>query len=159
MVRLAWAAGIPLGISADFLHEMQDSGIVWAGAGLGTFALAGSVLTLGLIQRWGEVFPRWMAGLAGKRVPIRLATVPATLVAIFVASASLGFFSSDGFFHAFTGNISLATLPMLLWPLWSAALGAATLAYYLRRRPPCTECGRGFIVDQGLVPAGTADAY
>jgi hypothetical protein len=156
VVRLAWAAGIPFGISAEFLHDMQETGIVWAGAGLGAFALAGAVLTMGLVQRWGEVFPRWMVGLAGRPVPIRLATVPATLVAVFVTSASVAFLTADGFLTMFTGGISLATLPMLLWPVWGVALGAATLAYHLRRRGACAECGRG---RSGLVPAAQADAY
>jgi hypothetical protein len=159
VVRLSWAAGIPLGISRDFLTEMHDSGIVWAGAGLGAFALSGAVLTLGLVQRWGVVFPRWMIGLAGRRVPIRLATVPATLVAVSVTSASVGFLTSDGFLTMFTGGLSLATLPMLLWPLWGVALAAAALAYHLRRRLPCADCGRGGDPVEGLVRPRTADAY
>ncbi len=159
VTRLAWAAGIPLGIEPEFLAEMRGTGLVWAGAGLGGFALAGAVLTLGLVQRWGEVFPRWMPGPAGRRVPIRLATVPASLVAISVTSASVGFLTADGFLTTFTGDVSLATLPMVLWPLWGVALGAATLAYHLRRRPACTVCGRGPDGRQGLVQAPTADAY
>jgi hypothetical protein len=156
VVRLAWAAGIPLGIPAGFLREMQDTGLVWAGAGLGAFALAGSVLTLGLMQRWGEVFPRWMPGLAGRRVPIRLATVPATLVAVLVMSASVGFLTSDGFLTMVTGGVSLATAPVLVWPVWSVALGGAALAYHLRRRGACADCGRGA---PGVVPAVRAGAY
>jgi hypothetical protein len=158
LTRLAWAAGIPLGVPARFLAEARANGMVWAGLGLGGFALAGAVLTLGLTQRWGEVFPRWMIGLAGRRVPIRLATVPATLVAIFVTSAWIGFFTTHGFFTAFTGEPSAATLPMALWPLWGAALGAATLAYHLRRRAACGACGRG-APDRGLVRAPETEAY
>ncbi len=35
-----------------------------------------------------------------------------------------------------------AIAPELLWPVWGAALGAATLAYYYRRRGRCVQCGR-----------------
>ncbi len=35
------------------------------------------------------------------------------------------------------------TAPGLLWPVWGAALAAATLAYYYRRRGRCARCGRG----------------
>jgi hypothetical protein len=35
-----------------------------------------------------------------------------------------------------------ALAPELLWPLWGAALGAAALAYYFRRRGKCEHCGR-----------------
>jgi hypothetical protein len=140
VTRLAWLAGIPLGISEAFLRELQDSGAVWAGGGLGAFAVAGGILTLGLTQRWGEVFPRWMPGLAGRRVPVMLAVVPASLVAVFVTSASLGLLTSGEFLDLGAGG--LAVLPMLLWPLWGVALGAATLAYHLRRRGRCGRCGR-----------------
>jgi hypothetical protein len=132
---------------------MQRTGLVWAGAGLGGFALVGAILTLGLTQRWGEVFPRWMVGLAGKRVPIKLATVPATLVAIFVMSASVGFFTQTGAFAEIADH-GLAASPILTWPAWSLALGAATLGYHLRRRPACAKCSGA-----GLVPEHAAGAY
>ena len=157
VVRLAWAAGIPLGIPSSFLHEMQETGAVWAGAGLGAFAVAGAVLTLGLVQRWGEVFPRWMPGLAGKRVPIKLATVPATLVSIFVMSASVAFYAEPDFWGKVAAD-GLMVAPMLAWPFWSLALGAATLAYHLRRRPACGNCGRGGR-GAGLVPRAETGAY
>jgi hypothetical protein len=156
--RLAWVAGVPLGIPAHFLNEMRAEGMIWAGLGLGGFALVGAILTLGLTQHWGEVFPRWMIGLAGRRVPIRLATVPAAVVAVFVTSASVGFVSADGFFVAFTGGLSAATMPMMIWPLWGLALGAGTLAYHLRRRSACDDCGRGRAA-QVLVSAGSPEAY
>ncbi|MGI5145229.1 hypothetical protein ACQEVC_02315 [Plantactinospora sp. CA-294935] len=91
VVRLAWAAGIPLGITDGFLREMHRTGLVWAGAGLATFGLVGAVLTLGLVQRWGERFPCWMIGLAGRRVPIKLAVVPATGVAVAITAATLAY--------------------------------------------------------------------
>ena len=47
LTRFAWAAGIPLGISREFLTEMQDAGLVWAGPGWARFATVGAVLTLG----------------------------------------------------------------------------------------------------------------
>ncbi|RAO26613.1 hypothetical protein PSN13_06641 [Micromonospora saelicesensis] len=142
LTRFAWAAGIPLGISREFLTEMQDSGLVWAGFGLAAFATVGAILTLGLVQRWGERFPRWMVGLAGRRVPVKLAVVPATLVAISVTAASLGLLSNPKFWEL-TGGLSITGAPMLLWPVWGVALGVAAYAYHLRRRGACRRCGRG----------------
>jgi hypothetical protein len=69
--RYAWALGFPLGMSEEYLREGQESGTWIGGLFLATFGLVGALLMLGLIQRWGEVFPRWMIGLAGRRVPIR----------------------------------------------------------------------------------------
>ncbi|MGW3789553.1 hypothetical protein ACWD8I_00100 [Micromonospora arida] len=142
LTRFAWAAGIPFGISREFLTEMQDTGLVWAGFGLAAFATVGAILTLGLVQRWGERFPRWMLGLAGRRVPVKLAVVPATLVAVSVTAVSLGLLSNPEFWRV-TGGFSMTGAPMLLWPLWGVALGAATYAYHLRRRGTCRRCDRG----------------
>ncbi|GIH10023.1 hypothetical protein Rhe02_80900 [Rhizocola hellebori] len=134
MSRLAWLAGIPMGISPEMLRDLRETGAVWAGAGLGGFAVVGSVLTLGLIQRWGEVFPRWMIGLAGRRVPVMLAVVPALVVAVAVTSASVSLLSNARVYRVLGGSDSAAALPMLLWPIWGAALAAAAFAYYVRRR-------------------------
>jgi hypothetical protein len=141
VTRLAWLLGIPLGVSEGFLHELRVSGAVWAGAGLGAFAVVGAVLTVGLVRPWGEVFPRWLVGLAGRRVPIMLAVVPASVVSVFVTSASLSLLT-NGAFLSLLGTGGSAAAPMLLWPLWGVALGAATLAYHLRRRGRCPRCGR-----------------
>jgi hypothetical protein len=140
--RWAWALGIPLGISERFLREGQEIGMWWAGAALSTVDLAGVILTLGLVLRWGEVFPRWMVGLSGRRVPPAMAIIPASLVTVMVTSAGLQVvrgFLADGF--PADGWATIA--PGLVWPVWGAALGAATLAYYYRRRGGCGVCGRG----------------
>lgn len=146
--RWAWALGIPLGISEEFLREGQANGMWWAGAGLATVAVGGAMLTLGLVRRWGEVFPRWLPFLAGKRVPIWLAVIPASLVAVIVTNAGLMFvrltlLGTLGEVFTFIDEGDWAALaPELLWPLWGVALAAATLAYYYRGRGRCGHCGR-----------------
>ena len=150
VTRWAWALGFPLGLSEEFFREGQEVGLWWAGAALATLAVGGAVLTLGLVQRWGEVFPGWIPFLSGKRVPIWFAVVPASLVAVLVTTAGLMFvrMTLTGRLGAILGEGVLsaenwaALAPELLWPLWGAALGAATLAYYYRRRGKCEHCGR-----------------
>jgi hypothetical protein len=144
LIRIAWAVGIPLGISDTELAVIRDEQMLGA-VGLGAFALVGTVLTLGLYQRWGEVFPRWMIGLAGRRVPVGLAVVPATLVAVAVMPAAVSMIPpaiEQGLIQ-FGPTTWGAGTPILLWPLWSLALGAATYAYWLRRRGACGTCGQG----------------
>ena len=142
VTRIAWAVGIPLGIRDDLFAEGTAAGQLQAGAWLASFGLVGSVLTFGLIARWGQVFPGWLPWLGGRSVPIGLAVVPATVVSALVFSAGLGLSRSG-----LTGDIhfsvqSWAELgPILLWPLWGAALATATLAYYLRRRRTGRQCG------------------
>jgi hypothetical protein len=151
LTRWAWALGIPLGISEEFLREGQETGLWWAGASLATIAAGGAILTLGLVQKWGEVFPRWIPFLAARRVPIWLAVVPASLVSVLVTTAELMFvrLTLTGRLGAILGEGVLSAenwavlVPELLWPVWGPALGAAALAYYYRRRDKCKHCGRG----------------
>jgi hypothetical protein len=140
--RLAWAFGVPLGISHEFLREGQRIGMWKAGAALSAVDITGVILTLGLVQRWGEVFPRWMLGLSGRRVPPALAIVPASVVSVLVTSAGLHAVW-DFLQHGFPPDGWATTGPGLLWPAWGVALGAATLAYHYRRRGACRHCGRG----------------
>jgi hypothetical protein len=153
LTRWAWALGIPLGISEEFLREGQESGLWLAGAALATIAVRGAVLTLGLVRGWGEVFPRWIPFLATRHVPVWLAVVPASLVSVLVTQAGLMYvrLTLDGTLveefgggdAALTSENWAALGPELLWPVWGIALGAATLAYYYRRRDTCGWCGRG----------------
>lgn len=131
--RYAWLFGIPLLVNDEFIDELHASGGAWAGAWLATFAVIGAVLTLGLVQKWGERFPRWMIGMAGRRVPVMLTVVPASVVSALVTSAGLGLSSRMDLFSDVVDGIWIY-LPQMLWPVWGVALGAATLAYYLRRR-------------------------
>ncbi|MFI7251094.1 hypothetical protein [Micromonospora chalcea] len=133
LTRFAWLAGVPLGMSRETLAEMRADGSIWAGAGLGAFAVVGAVLTLGLVARWGERFPRWMPGLAGRRVPVLLAVIPAGLVALAVLAASLDLLAAPQFAELIREGNS-AALPMVLWPVWAVTLAGSAYAYHLRRR-------------------------
>ncbi|MEU6039276.1 hypothetical protein ABZ801_28125 [Actinomadura sp. NPDC047616] len=105
---------------------------------------------VGLVARWGEVFPRWVPVLRGRRVPPLAAVVPAALgatvlTALWTVSWGNALFQrdlygrpiDDGFSSLFDpghwqGVLALAAyLPLLLWgPL----LGLLTVAYWRRRR-------------------------
>ena len=109
---------------------------------------------LGLVQRWGEVFPRWMIGLAGRRVPIALAVIPASIVSVLLIVGGIGIWFGLGQMvtnmvasEAEDIEVIMALVfqlgPTLLFPVWGAALAVATLGYYYRRRGLCSVCGRG----------------
>lgn len=147
--RYAFALGIPLGISEGYLRLGQERGMWTIGAFMASFGLVGAVLTLGLVQRWGEVFPRWMIGLAGRRVPIALAVVPASVVSVLLIVGGIAMWS--GYAQMVAESVAgarenidiLAEVPTTLFPFWGAALAVATLGYYYRRRGACGTCGRG----------------
>jgi hypothetical protein len=147
--RVAWFAGWPLGITDDFHQMMADTpGMLELGLGMALLGVGGGVLTHGLVHRWGEVYPRWIWFKAGQRVPPLLAIIPAALVAVVLIPA--------GLMNAqlpLDGDNWAINAPGILWTVWGAALGAATYAYYLRRRTPCTRCGRG-VRSRSVVPVG-----
>jgi hypothetical protein len=155
LTRYAWALGFPLGMNEEQFRLGQESG-KWIGGALflGNFILVGAFLMLGLVQRWGEVFPRWMIGLARRRVPIALAVVPASLASVLLVVGGIGIWSglpqmaanaaaSGAVGMGLIGEITFQLGPTLLFPVWGVALAVATLGYYYRRRGPCGVCGRG----------------
>ena len=102
---------------------------------------------VGLVSTWGEVVPRWIPVLHGRRVPALAAVVPAALGAAVLTllwtwmavSMSLGL-RIDGRPQAATAPVSFgdwkglvavaAYAPLLVWgPL----LGAVTISYWRRR--------------------------
>ena len=158
LTRYAWALGIPLGMSEAQLRLGQERGTWISGLFLATFGLVGAVLQLGLVQRWGEVFPRWVLGLSGRRVPIALAVMPASIVAVLLVVGGITIWSG----YAQLAEAAVATGeamwsvvgPTLLFPVWGTALAVAALAYYYRRRGPCRACGRGAAGESVTLSAG-----
>jgi hypothetical protein len=135
LTRLAWAVGVPLGMRSESLTDLGSAR--YAGLALALAALTGCALTLGLVQRWGERFWRWVPVVGGRPVPVGMAVVPALFVASAVISAGLGFWrllllGSISEVPAGTGDWA-AWLPTLFWPIWGVALGVAALAYQRRR--------------------------
>lgn len=116
--------------------------------------LAGTLLPLALVHRWGRVFPRWTLPLAGRRVPRPLLAIPAC----FVAGGLLAYFGvglGQMVVAAVTGAPLFApgvpaafvwtAVPAYL--VWGAGLAVATASYLARTRPGCARCGRGAPVD------------
>ena len=147
--RVAWYFGWPVGISDDFHRMMADTpGMLEMGLGLAVMGIGGGILTHGLVHRWGEVYPRWIWFKAGQRVPPLLAIIPASLVAVVLIPA--GLMNSQ---LPLTGDNWAINAPGMLWVVWGIALGAATYAYYLRRRTACARCGRGVTSRSGALVA------
>lgn len=103
---------------------------------------------VGLVSRWGEVFPRWVVPLRGRRVPVLLAVVPAALGATFLTvlwtwtavTMSLGLRVDGSRLTAdaplslddWQGLVAVAAYAPLL--LWGPLLAVVTVSYWRRRR-------------------------
>lgn len=104
-----------------------------------TALLAGlSLLTLGLVQRWGEVVPKWVPALGDRQVPRRAANIAAasgaialTLLWASALSSSDEIFDEYGLQGVARAVVFACYVPMVLWgPL----LGAVTVSYARRTR-------------------------
>ncbi|MEV8630647.1 hypothetical protein AB0395_03230 [Streptosporangium sp. NPDC051023] len=137
VIRWAWALNIPLLFSEEGLRWLHQTGLVWAGAALATLAAGGGVLTLGLVHRWGEVWPRWVLGLRGRRVPPAFPVTFASTVTVVLMSAG----TEAVRITKWSDPVAWMSSPMTYWPIWAVALGVATLGYHLRRRGRCRHCG------------------
>lgn len=135
LTRFVWLV-YPLGFDRVAWEAGRATGSLLPGVWLGAFAVVGAVLTVGLVRPWGEVFPRWVPRLAGRRVPVTVAVVPASFVAVVLVPAGISMVRQvlSGAAGADIVADWAAFGPTFLWPLWGLALGAATLAYALRRR-------------------------
>ncbi|MFW6600308.1 hypothetical protein ACQBAU_09855 [Propionibacteriaceae bacterium Y2011] len=110
--------------------EMGLDTVVW-GLTLSSGAWLGFVLTLGLIRPWGEVFPRWMPGLAARPVPIAAAAVPGGTVAVVLTAAALPILVGPGR-AGWLDRLELA----LVFPCWAwgPLLGLAVWGYIGHRQ-------------------------
>ncbi|RZQ64785.1 hypothetical protein [Amycolatopsis suaedae] len=139
LVRTYW--GIELALGLDNGEVGRTVPHVLMLFVLGGLPLGGAVLTIGLTRRWGEVWPRWVPFLRGRRVPLWFPVTLGSWAAIIVTLSGLKFdvlavrAIADG-----TATLNWSGGPGLAFLPWGVAVGVATLGYYLRRRKPCAAC-------------------
>lgn len=139
LLRMTWLTPWPVMMDAAELEA--NPAIRVFGLSLGFAALGGSVLTVGLISRWGEVFPRWLPVLRGRPVPAAPPAAVALVVAGAITLAGRSIIQPVVTGDANIGEIGTEALLIFPFPIWGPLLGAAAIAYYLRRRGACKRCG------------------
>lgn len=128
LVRFSWLTPWAIGLDErvdSFATRIQ-------GASLGVAGLVGAILTLGLVSRWGEAFPRWVPLVGGRAVPVWLAVGPGLVVTTVVCVSAPGMVA-----HWFATQPAVDAIVATLFvpaPVWGPLLGAAVVAYWLRRR-------------------------
>ncbi|MGW4947178.1 hypothetical protein ACWEOZ_36960 [Actinoplanes sp. NPDC004185] len=136
-----WVLGVPFGISEQELRS-ADAGLSTAtGVAITVVPPLAGLLVLGLVQRWGQQFPRWVPVVGGRRVPRLLAVLPAGTVAVALVTygvLSFGVFAGqvlDGqqsWAQVRTGWATVATL--LVFLSWGVAVGVTTAGYVVATR-------------------------
>lgn len=140
-----WRVGIALGFS---LGTLDDSGRPfhvegWEAVyilGISLFAEAVALTAFGLVRAWGEVVPRWIPRIGGRRVPPLAAVIPAVLgslalILIWTYGFRDLFFSLNGVPIPFANDGWAALMIACYAPLnlWGPLLLVLTWAYYRRR--------------------------
>jgi len=109
----------------------------------GCFVLAGTLLPLALVHSWGRMWPRWVVGLAGRRVPRRLVLWPGAAVAVMIVTyfgVMLGQMVVERLHgrNPFPPDDRMDLPETFFWVavpaylVWGAALGVAAVAYHRR---------------------------
>jgi hypothetical protein len=91
-----------------------------------------ALLTLGLVQPWGEVLPRWIRLLGGRRIPPLAAVIPAALGAAAVTTI-VAYAASSGWWSPATRR---------WWPGSAAGSGHGCLLPAAPRRRAWTAAAR-----------------
>ncbi|MGC4748366.1 hypothetical protein ACLQ28_22330 [Micromonospora sp. DT201] len=137
-----WVLGVPVGISESRLDDIQRNLSTQIGVAITLVPPLAGLLVLGLVQRWGQQFPRWVPGLRGRRVPPLLAVLPAGLVAL--ALVTYGVLSVAVFVDQLrAGDLRWSdvrdrwaeTATLLVFLGWGVSLGVTTTGYALATRP------------------------
>jgi hypothetical protein len=101
------------------------------------FVLAGSVLPLALVQRWGRAVPRAVVLLPALAISLGLTAYFGIATGqLLLDLVGLVPNQDDGYPAAFLW----VAVPAYL--VWGLAMGAAALSYRQRTAPPCRRCGR-----------------
>lgn len=138
--RIALVLGLPVASTAVAIPFGERVQIV----GLSLAAEVLALLSLGLVQRWGEALPGWLPVVGGRPVHRLAATVPAALGSIaltviwtFAAVNLMGGTFGGNLDFLFPTPAQKVLLAVCYTPLlaWGPLLAVLTVAYYRRRSP------------------------
>ncbi|MFI8365195.1 hypothetical protein ACIGD1_34210 [Streptomyces sp. NPDC085612] len=141
-----WRVALVLGLAgydADYQWAAWERPYV---LGLSVVSEGLALLALGLVRPWGEVVPRWVPGLRGRRIPIAAVVTPAAL-----GAALIMMFCAYGVLNQIFGFVEplnetgqgFPTSGPAAWALWTTyapllawgpLLAVLTVAYHRRRR-------------------------
>jgi hypothetical protein len=142
LVRIAAQLSVGFG---DFIYEAGVSLVVFEAG----FVLAGTLLPLALVHRFGIIWPAWVRPLAGRRVPRWLVLGPGFLFGgmmtlyfgVGLAQMVGELVSGAAAYGDGVGSAGFLWTSMSAYLVWGAGLTAASVARFRVTRPGCRTCG------------------
>ncbi|MGC4813306.1 hypothetical protein ACLQ29_22495 [Micromonospora sp. DT228] len=141
-----WAAYAAVaGLGTRFAAQGMVGGLAQNAAVIGLevgLLLAGGLLPLALVHRWGEVWPGWVPLLAGRPIPRLLLLVPGFGLGVGIVA-----YFGMGLVQLVSGSASEfsdAFLWVAMSAYWVLGLGLVVASgdYHRRTRRDCAACGR-----------------
>jgi len=136
--RVLWAAGVPVGITKEFLRELSSPG--WGSLGLLFLALLSegtAIFTHAFVKARAQVVPKWVPVLGGRRVRPRMVIGPLLLPVLLLAAVNVaavhevathgGILRPEGFPDEPAWSLWAHQAVFLVW---GASLAVATFAYW-----------------------------
>lgn len=153
VVRVCWAAGIPVGTTQEFLAQINSANpghvTVILELTMAGMATGGGLLCLGLTRPWSEVWPRWVPSAAGRPVPHWLPIVLGTICGVGLTGNATMLL--PGLVRAASGTAMyypdtavpmawVSHLPAVSLLLWGPLVLFSVLAFHYRTRGRCQVC-------------------
>lgn len=135
--RLSLVFGLPAGYTEQGLNALGVAG--WGRLYLVALSVVtelAALLTLGLVQPWGEVAPRWVPGIGGRPVPAKPVVISAAVGATLLVVLWTPFLFWWNLDHSDMTPTGATVVGFIYLPLvaWGPLLAAVTVSYAKRHR-------------------------
>ena len=136
-----WRLSLVFGFSGGYTEagraDLNIDGAGWIYlVALSVITEAAALLTLGLVQPWGEAIPKWVPRIGGRQVPARPVVVTASVGAVLLTLLWTQLLFWWAIPHPDMTAMGANVVGWLYLPLvaWGPLLAAVTVSYSRRRR-------------------------
>ena len=140
--RLSLVFGFSGGFTEQGLRDLDLAGWGWVWlVALSVLTELAALLTLGLVQPWGDVLPRWVPYVGGYRIPTTAVVLTASAGVLVLALLWTPLLMWWNLPHPDMTADGANVVGILYLPLvaWAPLLAAVTISYARRRRATATR--------------------
>jgi hypothetical protein len=126
-------------IAGRWQASVETSDVSWPAmiTFVALMSVAGTVLPLALVHRWGRIWPAWTGPLRGRHVPRWLVLG----TGLFMGASLTAYFGIAGMIAWILGEFGGSFVPLMLemggYTIWGVGLLVSATSYFALTRPPC----------------------